>query len=153
MHGGDGMFIRIKFQVNPFILIHLGLKSTPFFAKDWLCTKLTGIVILSCILPDCLRVITHCIVRSVFPADRKGRLMGPGDSQGIEINKESHGAFVVMETSICTWRYCHYIFIAFSPFSGLSFSLSLPLSLFLCECFKLFKKCALSLSFSLSLWD
>lgn len=51
---------------------------------------------------DCLRVITHCIVRSVFPADRKGRLMGPRDSQGIEINKESHGAFVVMETSICT---------------------------------------------------
>lgn len=33
MHGGDGMFIRIKFQVNPFILIHLGLKSTPFFCK------------------------------------------------------------------------------------------------------------------------
>lgn len=31
--------------------------------------------------------------------------MDPGDSQGIEINKESHGAFVVMETLICTWRF------------------------------------------------
>lgn len=118
MHGGDGMFIRIKFQVNLFILIHLGLKSTPFFfffAKDWLCTKLTGIVIFVLHSSRLLRGNYTSFVGSVFPADRKGRLMDPGDSQGIEINKESHGAFVVMETLICTWRYCHYIFIAFSP--------------------------------------